>query len=208
MSPRSRGDGTRRGKIAARQAGGSPDALPPTGHPEDCRSLGLEIRRASEGGDDPAEREDPVMKYFVTKNLVARREAGWFLRGVPTVVDLNKALADSTRWRIVRMAMTEPLCVCELADVLEMPQSSVSSHVQIIRKAGLLESEKAEKWTYFRVRSEYLKLLRAMTDLFPDGEADCAADEQRLEDRLARRRGSCCPGPKQLKSRKPKSSTC
>ena len=106
------------------------------------------------------------------------------------------------------MAMTEPLCVCELADVLEMPQSSVSSHVQIIRKAGLLESEKAEKWTYFRVRSEYLELLRAMTDLFPDGEADCAADEQRLEDRLARRRGSCCPGPKNLESRKPKSSTC
>ena len=100
------------------------------------------------------------------------------------------------------MAMDEPLCVCELADVLEMPQSSVSSHVQIIRKAGLLESEKAEKWTYFRVRSTYLKLLTKMIELFPDGEKACQEDGVRLESRLAQRRGSCCPGPKLLKSRK------
>lgn len=105
------------------------------------------------------------------------------------------------------MAMREPLCVCELADVLEMPQSSVSSHVQIIRKAGLLESEKAEKWTYFRVRSTYLKLLRSMIELFPDGEMKSLEDEERLEKRLALRRDSCCPGPKHLKSRRTKPST-
>ncbi|MBX3743518.1 MAG: winged helix-turn-helix transcriptional regulator [Akkermansiaceae bacterium] len=126
---------------------------------------------------------------------------------MPSVVELNKALADRTRWRIVRMAMNEPLCVCELADVLGMPQSSVSSHVQIIRKAGLLESEKAEKWTYFRVRSTYLKLLLKMVELFPDGAKECQEDEARLESRLAQRRDSCCPGPKLLKSRKTSTTT-
>ena len=62
-----------------------------------------------------------------------------------------RVLADETRWRIVRLVMDRALCVCELADILEMPQSSVSSHVQIIRKAGLLESETCGKWTYFRI---------------------------------------------------------
>ena len=123
-----------------------------------------------------------------------------------SIVEFGKALGDPTRWRIVRMAMTEPLCVCELADVLEMPQSSVSSHVQIIRKAGLLESEKAGKWTYFRVTSPYLKLLRGMSALFPDGETECRKDRKRLEKRLALRRDSCCPGPENLKSRKPNPS--
>ncbi|RYD17419.1 MAG: ArsR family transcriptional regulator, partial [Verrucomicrobiaceae bacterium] len=58
------------------------------------------------------------------------------------IVTFSRALADPTRWRIVRLVMDDALCVCELADILEMPQSSVSSHVQVIRKAGLLESEK------------------------------------------------------------------
>lgn len=63
------------------------------------------------------------------------------------LVTFSRALAEPTRWRIIRLVLVDALCVCELADILEMPQSSVSSHVQIIRKAGLLESEKCEKWT-------------------------------------------------------------
>ena len=62
-----------------------------------------------------------------------------------------RALADETRWRIVRLVADRAMCVCELADILEMPQSSVSSHVQIIRKAEMLESETCGKWTYFRI---------------------------------------------------------
>lgn len=119
------------------------------------------------------------------------------------VVSFAKALGDTTRWRIIRMVMDEPLCVCELADILKMPQSSVSSHVQIIRKAGLLESEKCEKWTYFRVDARYLKVIRALENLFAeaDGE-DWNDDESRMTERLEERAGSCCPGPKCLSSRK------
>jgi ArsR family transcriptional regulator len=67
------------------------------------------------------------------------------------LVTFTRTLGDVTRWRIIRLVKVEALCVCELADILEMPQSTVSSHVQILRKTGLLESEKCEKWTYFRI---------------------------------------------------------
>jgi len=118
-------------------------------------------------------------------------------------VAFNRALADPTRWRIVRLVTNDALCVCELADILEMPQSSVSSHVRVIRKAGLLESEKCEKWTYFRIEAKYLKLIQAMESFFagsedPDSDDDAARTVRRLEER----EGSCCPGPKKLKSRK------
>jgi hypothetical protein len=84
-----------------------------------------------------------------------------------------------------------------------MPQSTISSHVQIIRKAGLLESEKCEKWTYFRIERRYLKLIRSM-ELFFAGTEDPAwkDDAKRAERRLAEREGSCCPGPRKLTSRK------
>lgn len=119
------------------------------------------------------------------------------------VVAFNRALADPTRWRIVRLVADDALCVCELADILGMPQSSVSSHVQVIRKAGLLESEKCEKWTYFRIDAKYLKLIRAMESLFSaSGDPAWDVDASRAAGRLQEREGSCCPGPKRLKSRR------
>lgn len=118
------------------------------------------------------------------------------------IVTFSRALADPTRWRIVRLAMNDALCVCELADILEMPQSSVSSHVQVIRRAGLLESEKCEKWTYFRISGSYLKLLRAMEGFFTEYDDEAwSADAEKAVARLAKRVGSCCPGPVKLASR-------
>ena len=119
------------------------------------------------------------------------------------IVTFSRALADATRWRIVRLVMEDALCVCELADILEMPQSSVSSHVQIIRKAGLLESEKCEKWTYFQIHRDYRKLIQSLAKFF--GESDAAVlanDAARSIQRLAKRENSCCPGPKTLSVRK------
>ncbi len=117
-------------------------------------------------------------------------------------VEFFRCLADATRLRIVRLVMDRALCVCELADVLGMPQSSVSSHVQIIRKAGLLESETCGKWTYFRIDRGKLSLLKNLLRQFPDA-VEFAADAEKAEARLARRETSCCPGPVKLgKARK------
>ncbi len=119
------------------------------------------------------------------------------------IVQFSRALADATRWRIVRLVLDEPLCVCELADILKMPQSSVSSHVQIIRKAGLLESEKCEKWTYFRIEPKCRKLIGTLEKFFETDDSILKADAKRAVARLAEREGSCCPGPKSLKTKRP-----
>lgn len=122
------------------------------------------------------------MNYFVTKN-----SAPSFFR----------ALGDVTRWRILRLVMDRALCVCELADILEMPQSSVSSHVQIIRKAGLLESERCGKWTYFRIHPHHFSLLNQIMKNFPENP-EHKADLKKAKARLKDRENSCCPGPVKL----------
>jgi ArsR family transcriptional regulator, arsenate/arsenite/antimonite-responsive transcriptional repressor len=111
------------------------------------------------------------------------------------------ALADATRWRIVQLLADEPMCVCEVADILKMPQSSVSSHVQVLRKAGLLDSEKCEKWVYYRVRQSHRRLLVTLGQFFeasPASDAVLKGDAKRAEQRLARRDSGCCPLPKEL----------
>ena len=116
------------------------------------------------------------------------------------IVHFSRALADPTRWRIIRLVLADALCVCELADILEMPQSSVSSHVQVIRKAGLLESEKCEKWTYFRIEPKYSELVGTLEKFFESDDAVLKTDAARARTRLGVRETSCCPGPKSLKS--------
>lgn len=108
-----------------------------------------------------------------------------------------RALGDETRWRIVRLVIDRALCVCELADILEMPQSSVSSHVQIIRKAGLLESERCGKWTYFRIHPNHFPLLNRIIETFPHSP-EHKADLKKTKARLTNRENSCCPGPVKL----------
>ncbi|MBK1882298.1 winged helix-turn-helix transcriptional regulator [Luteolibacter pohnpeiensis] len=118
---------------------------------------------------------------------------------MPDVVQFSRAIADSTRWRIAKLVLREALCVCELADILEMRQSTVSSHVQILRKADLFESEKCEKWTYFRIRSEYRPLILALDQFFAEQANEAwSHDAPRAAARLLQREQSCCPGPRKL----------
>lgn len=108
-----------------------------------------------------------------------------------------RALGDETRWRIVRLVADRALCVCEIADILGMPQSSVSSHVQIIRKAGLLESERCGKWTYFRILGKHLPLLTQLVESLPN-DPNHKTDLIKAKARLKDRENSCCPGPIKL----------
>ena len=119
-------------------------------------------------------------------------------------VTFAHALADATRWRIVELVLDQALCVCELADILDMPQSSVSSHLQVIRKAGLLESERCEKWVYYRVSRKLRPLidaLRKQLGVSTETDSTLARDARRAQKRLALREQTCCPGPKTLASK-------
>ena len=61
---------------------------------------------------------------------------------VTELVAIAKALADSTRVRIVAALRHEELCVYELVDALETTQSTLSSHLQVCRQANLVTTRK------------------------------------------------------------------
>jgi ArsR family transcriptional regulator len=112
-------------------------------------------------------------------------------------ITFAQALADETRWRILRLVFADALCVCELADILRLPQSTVSSHLQVIRKANLLDSERCEKWVYYQVAKSYRRLLTSIFTQFPDASL-IADDAARKTARLTRRNEGDCRGPKCL----------
>jgi ArsR family transcriptional regulator len=123
-----------------------------------------------------------------------------------SIIAFAQALGDQTRWRIVQLIADQPMCVCEIADILQMPQSSVSSHVQVIKKAGILDSERCEKWIYYRVAQNYRHLLLKLSEffeVFPATDPVLQGDKKRAAKRLAERDESCCPLPHGLATLKP-----
>ncbi len=51
---------------------------------------------------------------------------------------LFKALADPTRLRIMNLLLRTPLCVCEMAAILKLPQPLLSRHLAYLRNSGLV----------------------------------------------------------------------
>ena len=78
---------------------------------------------------------------------------------------LFKALADPIRVKLltlVRQAPTGEACFCDLADEFDMPQSSLSHHLKILVRAGLLSRERRGTWSWYRVRPEPLDLMSTL----------------------------------------------
>src|SRR5262245_38141880 len=74
-----------------------------------------------------------------------------------------KALADPTRVAIVnRLACGEECCVCDLTDVFDISQPTVSHHLRILRDAGIVEAERRGTWAYYRLVPEVLQQLRGV----------------------------------------------
>ena len=73
-----------------------------------------------------------------------------------------KALSEPARVAIVnRLASCGEACVCELVDVLELAQPTVSHHLRVLREAGLIEHERRGTWMYYRLVPAAIDELRS-----------------------------------------------
>lgn len=91
-----------------------------------------------------------------------------------------KALGDPVRLRLFYLlSLKDELCVCHLTEALDLPQSTVSRHLGVLRHAGLVETRRDGKWMHYRL-SEGIS--RHLADLLA-GQVD-DPDQKRDESRL------------------------
>jgi ArsR family transcriptional regulator len=114
------------------------------------------------------------------------------------LVLMAKALSDPSRVRILIALREHELCVCELCDSLAMTQSTLSTHLQVIRQAELISARKEGKWMYYRIASGAEGLLGQLFQSFSSAlkkDLMLSRDAKNLKDRLRLRNGdSCCIG--------------
>jgi ArsR family transcriptional regulator len=73
-----------------------------------------------------------------------------------------KACADATRLRILLLLGEGQLCVCEIVDVLDMPQGKVSRHLAVLRRAGLVDDERRGTWIHYSLSKPRTSLDRRL----------------------------------------------
>lgn len=72
----------------------------------------------------------------------------------PVLQDLDvafKGFADPTRIRILNLLAAGELCVCDLVDLLALPQPAVSRHLAYLRAASLVAVTRDSNYAYYRL---------------------------------------------------------
>ncbi len=85
--------------------------------------------------------------------------------GADEMAVLFKAVADPVRLRLLSLIACHPggeSCVCDLTPSFDMTAPSVSYHLKILRKAGLITSERRGTWVYYRVMPEVMARMSAV----------------------------------------------
>jgi ArsR family transcriptional regulator len=75
-----------------------------------------------------------------------------------------KALADTTRLRILGLLRDGEVCVCDIHDTLGVPQPKVSRHLAYLRRAGLVLARKEGLWVHYRLAPLADPVMQALLD--------------------------------------------
>jgi ArsR family transcriptional regulator len=77
---------------------------------------------------------------------------------------LFRGFADPTRIRILNVLAAGELCVCDVVDVLRLPQPTVSRHLAYLRRMGLVEATREGKFAHYRLAAPENAVHRHLID--------------------------------------------
>ncbi|MFR8103940.1 MAG: ArsR/SmtB family transcription factor [Clostridia bacterium] len=76
--------------------------------------------------------------------------------------DMFKIFADDTRLRIICEILNEELCVCDLCELLDLNQSTVSHQLQILRNSKLVKNRREGKQVFYSLQDEHVEKIIKM----------------------------------------------
>lgn len=75
------------------------------------------------------------------------------------LAELFKVFGDSTRIRILYVLFQSELCVCDLAEALQMTQSAISHQLKILKQAKLVSGRREGKSVFYSLADDHVRLI-------------------------------------------------
>ena len=103
-----------------------------------------------------------------------------------SAAELLLTVAEPTRLRILNCLAAAPLFVSDLQDVLDLPQPTVSRHLQVLRKAELVRDTPIAQFVLYRLRRDSGtpgRLLSSILDALVQDDPTLQAERERAAHR-------------------------
>ena len=78
------------------------------------------------------------------------------------LAELFKVFGDSTRIRILFALFEEEICVCDLAELLNMTQSAISHQLRLLKQAGLVNGRREGKQISYYLADDHVRTIISM----------------------------------------------
>lgn len=75
------------------------------------------------------------------------------------ISNLFKMFGDPTRLKILSLLFKEELCVCDIAELLEMSHSSVSHQLSVLRQNRIIKFRRSGKNVFYSLDDEHIQLI-------------------------------------------------
>ena len=76
--------------------------------------------------------------------------------------ELFKVFGDSTRIRLLFVLFEAEVCVCDLANALNMTQSAISHQLRILKANKLVKSRREGKSVFYSLSDDHVRTIIAM----------------------------------------------
>jgi ArsR family transcriptional regulator, arsenate/arsenite/antimonite-responsive transcriptional repressor len=86
------------------------------------------------------------------------------------IAALFRVLGEPARLQLLGFIAAQPsgeACVCELTNLLELSQPTISHHLKVMYEVGLLDKERRGNWIYYKVVPERIEALRSILSISP-----------------------------------------
>ena len=77
------------------------------------------------------------------------------------LAELFKVFGDSTRIRILFVLFESEVCVCDLAETLNMTQSAISHQLRILKQSRLVKSRREGKSVFYSLADGHVRTIIA-----------------------------------------------
>ncbi|MCL1827037.1 MAG: metalloregulator ArsR/SmtB family transcription factor, partial [Candidatus Cloacimonetes bacterium] len=67
-----------------------------------------------------------------------------------------KVMGDPTRLRIINFLYSQELCVCDLAEKMQMNQPAISQQLKILRQANLIKYRREGRHLYYSLSDQHV----------------------------------------------------
>ena len=103
--------------------------------------------------------------YSCDCNIIHQDRVDDVLHSMPSdktflhLAELYKLIGDNTRCRILFALDKNEMCVCDIANVLNMTKSAVSHQLAVLRKSNIVKCRRSGKEVYYTLDDDHINKL-------------------------------------------------